>query len=894
MSRGRERAPSQNAYRGAAGATRTRAVHVSVPSGEVIAARIHDVIDAVTDPELVQRLLAGELNRVAGPDGATVTVAVPVVFHDPASEVFVVVAHEGDRHRELTLRAEQFTELAADRSAAVPRYVRDFDVVYGAAGLTAYLERKAAEVLAAHRAAEAAREVERDRRELTERRSDLSSREAALERRGRELDARQADLDAAGAEAARRLIDADRDAGRLRSEAESLRAEAEIVRAELARIAESARVAPAPAPAPRPIARPTPAPDPVTTPVRALPEIPDDETSPFELLEDIDAPELPPSADPITTITGDAPRPASDPWIQAFARGTAPAVFSHDDGRARIALRATGTSGAALTASRLDVRLVVHRLPEYGMIALIIGTPAALRGVGPSHRVTVPLDVVAEVDRRFLAQLERDFSIELDVVVDGRPVRRCRLKAPLAENVGYVVRAASDHVRSLGSSANFARGLVALSAPGLDLLGLAHPEHSEFRVDKVEPTATANQARRALAIARRFSRPAREDYLATVRSFPLPRWRELRQAVLVRAIELGLWMGPELAQAAVSEGLARSRKDLLAKLEAGFANLLGQALANDLDPDAIEDNRKALADEAVALGVVPAAAPSEPEPLASGTIAAKPAAAPGVKGLPSPELVRLLDDRERRLAAAIELCERGEAAAARPVMNAVRRMSRADAVRVLGAMVRLGPAAASTLTAGLASSKAFLRHGCALALALLHTEEGTEAVVDALLGEPTEIWREIARAVGHVGPPALMPLAARLGRLGDRASASDRERIAWAMAHVGVRGGRHAVETLAGGQSAVAPVARMALERMEPAATDDVSGRSSPGREVTVNRAFSRRFFEALERGLPELGKGELAALDASSPMELLDEADLMSDDPEADQELDMSDLEDA
>lgn len=266
--------------------------------------------------------------------------------------------------------------------------------------------------------------------------------------------------------------------------------------------------------------------------------------------------------------------------------------------------------------------------------------------------------------------------------------------------------------------------------------------------------------------------------------------------------------------------------------------------------------------------------------------------------MPTPDLLRLLEDRDRRQAAAIELCERGEAGAIRAIMNAVRRMSRADAVRVLGAMVRLGPAAAPTLTAGLASSKAFLRHGCALALALLRTEEGTEAVVDALLSEPTEIWREIARAVGHVGPPALMPLAARLGRLGDRASASDRERIAWAMAHVGVRGGKAAVATLAAGQSAVAPVARMALDRIEPAADDDVSARA-PVREVTVNRAFSRRFFEALERGLPEVGKGELAALDASAPMELLDDGDLVLDpdddavEDELDGELDESDLVD-
>jgi hypothetical protein len=885
MSRGRDRAPSQHAYRGAVGATRTRAVHVTLPSGDVVSAKVHDVVDAVADPELAQRLFAGTLNRLATA-GGEVAITTPVVFHDPASEVFALVAHDGDRHREFELRAALWSELAADRASAVPAYVREFAVVFGAAGLTAHLERRADAALDAARAVDAAREVDAARRELDVRRAELLGREAALDQRARELDAQRADLDAASAEAARRLVDADREAARRLVDAD---------REVAARREQAERDARAAAAAARPT-RPTPAPavappaEPVTTPVRSLTEVPDEVTSPFELLSEIDAPELPPSADPITSTTADAARPSADPWIIGFARSTAPAAFTLDDTRARVALRATGASGAALTASRLDARLVVQRLPEYGVIVLLLGTPAALRGVGPAHRVLVPLDVAAELDRRFLATLERDFTLEIDVVVDGRPVRRARLTAPLTENVAFVVRAASDHLRTLGAAANFARGLVALGGVA-DVLGLGHPEHGEFRVDKLEPIATANQARRALAIARRFSKPTREDYLACVRSFPLGRWRELRHQVLARAVELGLWMGPELAQAAVSEGLARSRKDLLLRLDAGFQALLGQASANDLDADAIDDNRQALADEAAALGVA-AGASAELEPVTSGIITPKQAAPVGVKGLPSGELVKLLEDRDRRLAAALELCERGDGAVARAVMNAARRMSRADAVRVLGAMVRLGPAAAATLTAGLSSSKAFLRHGCALALALLRTEEGTEAVVDALLGEPTEIWREIARAVGHVGPPALMPLAARLGRLGDRASASDRERIAWAMAHVGVRGGRHAVETLAGGQSAVAPVARMAIERMEPAASDDVSARA-PVREVTVNRAFSRRFFEALERGLPELGKGELAALDASQPMELLDESDLLADD-DADEELDESDLVDA
>ena len=68
---------------------------------------------------------------------------------------------------------------------------------------------------------------------------------------------------------------------------------------------------------------------------------------------------------------------------------------------------------------------------------------------------------------------------------------------------------------------------------------------------------------------------------------------------------------------------------------------------------------------------------------------------------------------------------------------------------------------------------------------------------------------------------------------------------------------------------------------------------SQAGRDVTVNRAFSRRFFEALEQGLPDAAQAGLEALDASGPMELLDEADLIDAEAEdeAEAELDESDL---
>jgi HEAT repeat protein len=221
-------------------------------------------------------------------------------------------------------------------------------------------------------------------------------------------------------------------------------------------------------------------------------------------------------------------------------------------------------------------------------------------------------------------------------------------------------------------------------------------------------------------------------------------------------------------------------------------------------------------------------------------------------------------------------------------------MARADAVRVLGASVRFGEAAAPALTAGLASSKAFLRHGCALALALLRTEAGTEAVIDLLLSEPTEIWREVARAVGQVGLPALGALAGRLGRIGELPGAD--ERIAWAMAHVAVRGGQSAIEALAAGTSGTAPVARLALELVAPASRDQVRLRAtSPGdpelgvREITVNRAFSRRFFEAADRGKPGVAVVELEALEKSGPMEL--PAELLHEVVDDEDVIDASDL---
>src|SRR6185312_7381006 len=210
-------------------------------------------------------------------------------------------------------------------------------------------------------------------------------------------------------------------------------------------------------------------------------------------------------------------------------------------------------------------------------------------------------------DRAVLNALAKRFELQLDIILRAQPIRRVQLRAPLAENVAYILRAADDHLRGIQADGealpSFARARDLVLGAGYDLLGVEHIEHNEFRDDKLAQLKTAQQLRRAIAIARRFARPSREDYLIASRGFPLTRWRDLRRHVVESAVAWGIWMGPELAQVAVSEGLARSRRDLIVKLEAGFETLRRNQSAFDIDADAADDNAKAIAEEAKALGV---------------------------------------------------------------------------------------------------------------------------------------------------------------------------------------------------------------------------------------------------------------------------------------------------
>jgi len=926
MARGNARTPSVNAYRGRLGRTQTRTVHITGARGDLIAATVHISVDAVADPELAERLHSNDaslaLNMLRVDGSEAVRVPVPVAYHDPAAELMVLVLGDAHRHRELEERIAFLQALAAD-DAPVPTYAKEFGVVFDGAGLRTYLESRAQQAVAA---VGAQKEVERKKGEI-------AAREAELREVHQDL-IKQKDEVAQQKEAlARQLakLEADR-AGLVADRAELERMRSEARARVIAQVQDQTTIGPPPTehvttpvakqdghdeidhtPLPLPVppgkdfveeqatrfeaSAPALAPAPVPAATQKTNGVHIDHSK-VELDDEVTGTSIiPQGSDPLTTETIEM-KVEVDPWL-AMSATDPTSVFQVDPGQGKVRLAlVAGEQIARGLGANLDIRILLHRVNLYPVVLVVIGPPAAFRVPSQTQLAVLPLDIASDLDRSILTALAKRFEIQLDIILRAQPIRRVQLRAPLAENVAYILRAADDHLRGIQADAqvepSFARARDLVLGAGHDLLGVENVEHGEFRDDKLAQLKTAQSLRRAIAIARRFARPSREDYLICTRGFPLTRWRDLRRHVVESAVAWGIWMGPELAQVAVSEGLARSRRDLIVKLEAGFETLRKNQGAFDIDADAADDNTKAIAEEAKALGVelrkkgMNGAIKSEDVSVVSGSIERTP-----TSGIPrstsTDELLTMLEDKKHRVTAAAELCDRGDARAAASVIGAVKKMSRAEAVRILGKSVKFGAIAAAPLIEGLQSSKAFLRHGCALALALLRTEEGTQAVIEALVNEPTEIWREIARAVGQVGPAALMPLAAYIGRLGDRVPPATAERIAWAMAHVGVRGGHTALDQMANGQSIVAPIAKHALSLHATAARDEVRVRpGSEAKDVTVNRAFSRRFFEALEADRPEDAAAALHEIDADG--EILDDADLIMED-EDEAELDESDL---
>jgi hypothetical protein len=812
-------------YRGALGTTRSRVIRIR-DGHSLIGVEVYVSVNADTHPELGARARgedSAEALHGITIAGAALEVAMPLLYHEPCRELFVLVLPIALRHREIEERIELYRQLQTESAATpIPSYVLNFDVAVGAESLRDVRARPRSPAATAmrddrtelHEAELREAELETWQRELELRAAELEQRTGALVRREAALQERQRRFEA-------RLHTA---------QPPDLEAVAGVEYVEYVEYVEP--------PWDSDVAKESDA-------------IPTTDTIDDELSAGLSsaAAGLAVNADPVTTEARDEAIEDPDHWL-ASVMLTHRCDLRLEKGQVRIALASSAVAEVKSLLGPLDVRVVLHRVASYPVIALLFGSPMELRGERSGQVAALCLDLSSQAHRDVLAQLAQRFELTVDLFDQDRWMRRTHLSAPLADNITYLLRAADTHLRLLrdsGACLSAAQACDEVAHTEFDATSAPHRNSAEFRDRQLVQIASADQLRLALPMAQRFARPEGEDYLICVRGFPLQRWRRLRRHVLDRAVIWGIWMGHDLARIAVSEGLARSRRDLVQRMLQGFEMLKRHPTAFDLDDAAVAENAAALDAEAVALGVVAGkrgAIDSELDSVVAGTIDLMPSGPVTPLAQQSGDaLLAALDEPATRVAAALELCARGVAAAAEPLVAAVANMSRADAVTVLAMCMRLGPAIERPLILALANSKSYIRQGAALVLSLLHSESGVAAVVDLLLHEPTEIWKEVASALGQVGPLALHHLA--LAVPGQRISATMEERVAWALAHLGAHTCHHDIAQISRGHSVMAPIAGRALALIEPAMRAGAR-RKDGGPESTVSQQFSSQFFAAL------------------------------------------------
>jgi CpXC protein len=543
------------------------------------------------------------------------------------------------------------------------------------------------------------------------------------------------------------------------------------------------------------------------------------------------APEpMPAEAAGPTTLMSTAPIPESS-------------VCSVVEGRVRLlAVRADATP---LEQAALDPRILLHRLADYPLVVLAVAVPGL-----PEASLCVPLDFRAPSGKEVLRALAASFVFEVELHdPSGRRVLAREISAPLEENVRFVTLAAQEALEKIAQP-SFAAAARAFAQPGFERLGR---KRHNFAEDSFSQLASPAKIKLAAGIVGSWCERENEDELVLVQSFPLGWWRRICSRVVTGALEAGIALPRSLAEHALREGLAPSRRELWSRTLASFAELARGARPSDLDAQGEWENWQRLVREAEAAGLTIDAATSElaraaarrAEELARADLPAQAHAPAAMAELSEDELLVLLERRELRRDAALELCRRpGAVRLVSKLFGIVPRLTRGEAMRVLPALVRLGEPTEPYFVQGLESRKSFVRQGCALGLGALRAAGTAPALVRLLGDEPTDIWREVARALGDVGEAVVEPLVARIRG----ASGEERERIAFALAHLLARGERTPVEALAEARdSATRQVALRALVLHDAAKAADREVKGPEGlREGTIIRSFTRRFYEAL------------------------------------------------
>ncbi|AKF10665.1 hypothetical protein [Sandaracinus amylolyticus] len=494
----------------------------------------------------------------------------------------------------------------------------------------------------------------------------------------------------------------------------------------------------------------------------------------------------------------------------------------------------------------LLVQLVVVEGCPVVVLALVDPT-----GARPFVRRTA-IDPRAAEGRRMLESLRRRFEARLVLFGEGNQFLRVgRVAGPRELNVARTL----DRVSRLRADAALDAGTAierALAAP--PPIAGASPFAAEDEKGRLD---TAAQTARALEELADWASPEKMDHALLVLSVPRDTIDATFVRVLERAVEHGLALPASLGDRALGAGLADDAGALVSKQIAAFRRTLALPDRGGLDDEAVAGNWERLlaaaADAEVALD-------PEAHDMAWRAIrdvrGEQTGSMPGgaldparIAAMGTPELVMLLEHPRHRRVAAIALAERGDPELAEAICKAVRKMPRAEVVRVVPRMTKLGDEAGDALIDGLTSRKTFARQAFALALGHLKLRRAVVPLLHLLTSETTDVWREVARVYGSFGNASFRTLSQKL-----HDPKAPEERYVLTLAHLANHGCVKQVEALTkDADPRVAGIAVRSLQSRDRARwQEEAVGGKRPLEGDDGVLAFSRRFVEELEGTAPE------------------------------------------
>jgi hypothetical protein len=380
----------------------------------------------------------------------------------------------------------------------------------------------------------------------------------------------------------------------------------------------------------------------------------------------------------------------------------------------------------------------------------------------------------------------------------------------------------------------------------------------------------AREATRALEHIDRVSRKETLARLLEVEGLPMAEYDAVRRRVLAGAVEHGIVAPRRFWRRVVASGLADDLADYVEKLARN--RQIHEGEEGDLDPEAARAAWQGIHDVCLRKDIAPPEALRRaldlPEVAPRDPTAPKAAAGviDVVDATAEPTLVARLTDVRTRLRCATELLQspRTTARELEHLFDALERFDQDELLAILPDLSDGGPRAVAGMVDKLRSPRRELRQAAAILLGMSLDPDALGPLSDALVVEPTNVWLDVARALGGFGPIALRRLCQLLRReAGSAREPTTIERVGRALAEIalsdagagleGGRGGHDAVAALADAPDPrVSTAARRALATLRDVSESGAAIRGElPLTEVTEIRGFSRRAYEAIM--VPEL-----------------------------------------